>query len=169
MNTNFTNHTNLGRQMDILRKIRLMGRHLCRMPRTRGFGVQSPTAYSFLRQVVSESCFLQRLSSEAERASYPRHVSRRERFLYRLRHHYPQVEVLEADEWMDSSKRNEVLSSQGTDSVLVFLDVDRDEETVGAWKALLDDDRCVLTFDMVDCGVVFFDKTKYKQHFLVNY
>ncbi len=146
-----------------------MGRYLCRMPRTRGFGVQSPTAYSFLRQVVSESCFLRRLSSKAERASYPRHASRRERFLYRLRHRYPQVQVLEADDWMEPYKRNEVLSSQEADSLLVLLDVDRDVETMGVWKALLEDERCVLTFDMIDCGVVFFDKTKYKQHFLVNY
>ncbi len=146
-----------------------MGRYLCRMPRTKGFGVQSPTAYSFLRQVVSESCFLKNLSSEIERASYPRLVSRRERFLYRLRYRYPQVQVLEADEWLDSYKRNELFSLQGVDSVIVLLDVDRDVETMGAWKALLEDERCVLTFDMIDCGVVFFDKTKYKQHFLVNY
>ena len=131
--------------------------------------MQSPTAYSFLRKVVSESCFLQRLSSEADRTAYPRHAARRERFLYRLRYHYPQVQVLSADEWMNLSTQNEMLSSQGADSVVVLLDVDRDVDTSVVWKALLEDERYVITFDMTDCGVVFFDKTKYKQHFKVNY
>ena len=37
------------------------------------------------------------------------------------------------------------------------------------WKEIVDDDRTGITYDLYDCGIVFFDKKKYKQNYIVNF
>lgn len=37
------------------------------------------------------------------------------------------------------------------------------------WKAMKQDERCGITFDLYDLGIIFFDRTKIKQHYLVNF
>lgn len=37
------------------------------------------------------------------------------------------------------------------------------------WKRLQEDDRVGITFDLYDVGLLFFDKTKIKQHYIVNF
>lgn len=37
------------------------------------------------------------------------------------------------------------------------------------WKRVMDDTRTGITFDLYDVGLVFFDKSKIKQHYLVNF
>lgn len=37
------------------------------------------------------------------------------------------------------------------------------------WKELQEDARTGITFDLYDLGLIFFDKTKFKQHYVVNF
>ncbi|WP_322934045.1 hypothetical protein VCM39_02055 [Bacteroides sp. CG01] len=37
------------------------------------------------------------------------------------------------------------------------------------WKRLKADDKVGITFDLYDVGILFFDKTKIKQHYVVNF
>lgn len=37
------------------------------------------------------------------------------------------------------------------------------------WEAMKQDERCGVTFDLYDLGIIFFDRTKVKQHYLVNF
>ena len=37
------------------------------------------------------------------------------------------------------------------------------------WKRLKADDKVGITFDLYDVGILFFDKTKIKQHYIVNF
>lgn len=37
------------------------------------------------------------------------------------------------------------------------------------WKRLQTDERTGITFDLYDVGILFFDKTKIKQHYIVNF
>ena len=69
------------------------GQRMLRMPRTRGFGVQSPTAYSFLRKVVNEKEFLRnyRQTHSEISSSYPQDAPRQKRLLFRIRTVYPNV------------------------------------------------------------------------------
>ncbi len=152
-----------------IKKFRTVVNHLLRIPRTRGFGVQSPTAYSFLRKVVNEQCFLSSFSEASWGVSYPKVASRRERFLYRLRCSYPQVKVLDVDEWANPNDVDSILANCSSNAVLALLDLNRDKVSMKSWDKIIANKRCVLTFDLLDCGVIFFDKTKFKQHFKVNY
>ena len=37
------------------------------------------------------------------------------------------------------------------------------------WNQLKEDERVGVTFDLYDLGLLFFDKTKIKQHYIVNF
>ena len=70
----------------IKKKLANFGQRMLRMPRTRGFGVQSPTAYSFLRKVVNEKGFLRNYrQTHAGDFSYPQDAPRQKRLLFRIR------------------------------------------------------------------------------------
>ena len=140
--------------------------YICRMPRTRGFGVQSPTAYAFLRRVVKEKGFLAKCASVDE---YPYSDLPRERLLYRLRCAYPYVVVLSYGEWSAPMLADSVLGRCDSDTVLVLLDINQDKQSSEEWRQLVADKRCFQVFDMLDIGVVFLDPTKPKQFFKVNY
>ena len=43
------------------------------------------------------------------------------------------------------------------------------KEMKALWKRLQEDERVGITFDLYDLGLLFFDKTKIKQHYIVNF
>ena len=155
----------------IKKKFTNLGQRMLRMPRTRGFGVQSPTAYSFLRKVVNEKGFLRiycQTHSEIS-SSYPQDAPRQKRLLFRIRTVYPNVVELSASSLLKREDFQQFLWNVSDDTVLVVTDINLDAEYGKVWLRLVTDNRTVLTFNLVDCGIVFFDKTKYKQNFNVNY
>lgn len=53
-------------------------------------------------------------------------------------------------------------------SVLVVPRIYTTRETISAWEAMVEDDRTGVTFDLWDCGVIFFDKKQYKRNYKIN-
>ena len=154
----------------IKKKFANFGQRMLRMPRTRGFGVQSPTAYSFLRKVVNEKGFLRNYrQTHSDFSSYPQDESKQKRLLFRIRTVYPNVVELSASSLLQNENFQQFLRNVSADMVLVVTDINLDAEYRKVWLRLVADDRTVLTFNLVDCGIVFFDKTKFKQNFNVNY
>lgn len=37
------------------------------------------------------------------------------------------------------------------------------------WKCMMQDEKVGITFDLYDIGILFFDKTKIKQDYIVNF
>ena len=154
----------------IKKELANLGQRMLRMPRTRGFGVQSPTAYSFLRKVVNEKGFLSNYrQTHSDSSSYPQDASKLKRLLFRIRTVYPHVVELSASSLLHSEDFQQFLRNVSADTVWVVTDINLDAEYGKVWLRLVADNRTVLTFDLVDCGIVFFDKTKFKQNFNVNY
>ena len=154
----------------IKKKFTNLGQRMLRMPRTRGFGVQSPTAYSFLRKVVNEKGFLRNYcQTHAGISSYPQDAPRQKRLLFRIRTVYPNVVELSASSLLKREDFQQFLLNVSDDTVLVVTDINLDAEYRKVWLRLVTDNRTILTFNLVDCGIVFFDKTKFKQNFNVNY
>ena len=140
---------------------------LLRCPRTLGFGVQSPTAYSILRNVINERIFLKNYKDDA--SMYPFHHSKQERLLFRLRCYFHPVIAYNAASLTPLNKYNQILSAKENNTVLVLLDINKDDVGALVWERLLADNRVILSYDLLDCGVAFFDNTKFKQNFKVNY
>ncbi|MBD3591206.1 hypothetical protein [Bacteroides sp. GM023] len=54
-------------------------------------------------------------------------------------------------------------------SVFVIQGICYSKEMKALWKRLQEDNRVGITFDLYDLGLLFFDKTKIKQHYIVNF
>lgn len=54
-------------------------------------------------------------------------------------------------------------------SVLVIEGIKRDNDTRDFWNQVMLDHRTGVTFDLYYCGIVFFNKKRYKQNYVVNF
>lgn len=54
-------------------------------------------------------------------------------------------------------------------SVMVVDGIHTSKEMQKWWDKIVSDDRIGITFDLYSVGIVFFDKTKIKQHYIVNF
>lgn len=54
-------------------------------------------------------------------------------------------------------------------SVFVIQGICYSREMKAFWRRLQEDERVGITFDLYDLGLLFFDKTKIKQHYIVNF
>ncbi len=81
-------------------------------------------------------------------------------FLYL--HHYRDPEFVE--------KVFDICASRTTEQgVFVIADICYTKKMKALWKKIQQDDRTGVTFDLYDLGIVFFDRTKIKQHYIVNF
>ena len=54
-------------------------------------------------------------------------------------------------------------------SLFIVGGIHRSKERREWWKGLKEDERVGITFDLYDVGLIFFDKERYKQHYIVNF
>lgn len=54
-------------------------------------------------------------------------------------------------------------------TILIVEDIHRDKASCQLWKRLYRDVNAGVTFDLYYCGIVFFDKKRYKQQYKVNF
>lgn len=54
-------------------------------------------------------------------------------------------------------------------SILIVENIHYSKNILKLWKEIQEDERCGITFDLYYCGLVFFDKTMFKQHYIVNF
>ena len=177
----------------------------------RGFGIQSPWAYRFVRYVVNEHYPYS--AYDDLRPLFP-HLSKRERrvcelYLRIANHQQADEAVLVGD--VSEAKRaylhagclrmafssmgegacsltedsfslavvahgqdmeQQVLSliNRATDASLLIVEgIHRNGETRRSWARILQDKRVRVSFDLYYCGLLFFDKKKYKQHYKINF
>ncbi len=55
------------------------------------------------------------------------------------------------------------------ESVFVIGGIGYSPSMKALWKRLQDDERTGITFDLYDVGIIFFDTSKIKQHYVVNF
>lgn len=177
---------------------------------SRGFGVQSPWAYQFIRYVINEHY---PYYSYAElKKSLPDISSRESKVakLYFRIANYRQADVVLSyncessvyDKYISAACHKTAVkhldnASQlpsGTIEMLILPIVGDyqtifesalqhvDEKTIFVvegiyedahrntfWQQIVSDSRCITTFDLYECGVIFFDSKRYKENYIVNF
>jgi len=191
-------------------KLKRMIVWLRRMHHSRGFGVQSPTDYAFIRYVVNEHwpyyAYEELLHSVKGVDKKTRKLCR----LYFRMANWRQPEVIvdyepETDayrQYMQAGCRKarvvngvrttedggwtlalgrmslrgdyeafweEVVQHVNERSVLIVEGIKRNKTTEAFWKKLQEDERTGVTFDLYYCGVLFFNKLRFKQNYIVNF
>lgn len=123
-----------------------------------GFGIQSPTDYAFLHDVIREK-MLYYAYADIE-SSYP-HATQRElrvrKLIFRVRNAFPheKVEVIDRDD-------TTLLTHDARATMLIGIPLDQS----ALWQEMLCQ-RHVITFDMRDIGIAIFDAERHSQHYKI--
>ncbi len=162
---------------------------LSRIHRTLGFGIQSPTDYAFVRLVVNEHGLyyayqelkaddwltekLGRLYFRLANWRQPQEMipddyqqwwhagCHQTRFV----NHPQRVELARIDV-QDKEQWEKLCNHADAQSVVVVENISSHPKQ---WHSMQADSRTSVTFDLYYCGIVFFDKRRYKQHYIINF
>ncbi len=180
------------------------------MKYVRGFGVQSPWAYAFIRYVINERYPYYAYEDLKEISSgYNKDDKKLAKLYFRLANHtqshfwyfsnepnamvkafvragFNKVTVGEisksslktvsdnsvfvvGEQMLNQDLLSEICDVQKGKSLLVVEGIHRSKLNYAVWKSIQDDERTGVSFDLYSCGIIFFDKTRYKQHYKVNF
>ena len=182
---------------------------LRRINRCRGFGVQSPTDYRFVRYVINEHAPFYAYHDLLVHYPHLRHEDRRfARLLLRIANYrqpasclmlgvpaspyqaYIQAgcrhtvvnekvgEVTDADAadlvccQLSGTQLPDVAALLGLThetSILVLRGIRHDSHTRQIWSALLEHPKVSISYDLFDCGIILFDKKRYKHNYIINF
>ena len=173
----------------VMNLVRRWGVWIRRVHRCRGFGIQSPTDYSFVRYVINEHWpyyAYDQLNGDDWL------TSKLGRLYFRLAN-WRQPSTMIQDEYQrywqagcietnfvpiinkvelarvlveDYDGWEALLSKCDQKSVIVVEGIWRDWER---WHKLEADENTGVTFDLYYCGIVFFDKNRFKQNYIINF
>ena len=175
---------------------------LPRLPQSFGFGVQSPSAYSFIKYVINEKCPY--YSFDLLNKTFF-DIPIKEIKLYQL--YFRLANYLQPHSWIDLTSHSDISSkfvtagkkqinyqfisdvseihsfdialvdeidelqikkligSAKKDSLVIIEHIYTSKEKKSFWKRIIQDNRVSVTFDLYECGLVFFDdrpKNHYK-------
>ncbi len=179
-----------------------------RMGYSRGFGVQSPSAYSFIRYVLTEHYPYYAYDELKMRFKSSDHATKKKGRLYFRLANYAQ-----ASHWFDYHSAEqpyaayvhegcrktvfqaidgktipnafriarlsmtedyqavyEALCKVATDdSILILEGINDDKDTKAFWKRVQESQKATRTYDLFLCGIIVFDTSKHKHHYIVNF
>lgn len=165
---------------------------LSRIRHCRGFGIQSPTDYWFVRYVVNEHWPYYQYSELGRDDDW---LSRKLGYLYfRISNWLQPKNVASQDyqSYLQAGCRSALLSEDPAQIDLIHLKVEGDyrkmmdyiynkvtarsvmilegiRNDMDFWRDVVGDDRTGVTFDLYYCGIVMFDTNRYKQNYIINF
>jgi len=162
---------------------------LRRIRHCRGFGIQSPTDYRFVRQVINESWpyhaydevpydgdWLKRklglLYLRIANDRQPRHVIDKIGVMDYVKAGCKNAELADDIDKVELAivpiavDYDRLLNRCGEQSVVVFQDIYKQKPL---WHCIEYDQRVRVTFDLYYCGIVLFDKRRAPNNYIVNF
>ena len=162
---------------------------LSRINCCRGFGIQSPTDYAFVRYVINEHWPYYAYEQLGLNDSW---LQRKLGLLYFRLANWRQPDVVidrvGASSYLSAGCRKSTITQIGTSielalladasdalpllgqcndrSVLVIEQIKRQPTQ---WKQLIEDVRVTISYDLYYCGILLFDSKRSKQHYYVNF
>ncbi len=188
--------------------IQTVYRWILRCGYSRGFGIQSPSAYSFVRYIINEHYpYYAYQGLDAEMKMQTPMFRKIGRLLFRMANYWqpqyvvmgdydfapyayagchntlvrmiddyyfedivsPVLVVLDMDWLDDDSLREDILGSATSQVLLVCIGIHANTKNKRLWRRMIADERTGVTYDLYSCGIVFFDKSKHKQDFKINF
>lgn len=182
-----------------------------RFPNSRGFGIQSPSAYRFDREVINAHRLYDAYADLKHVFPHEDRLTLKlARLYFRISH------AMQVRQWTLCTHRNDVYRAYIEAGCRTAIFVDGDEvgevDKIAAsdvlvmameddrwpmceafvsrahersmlivegiyaskkakmrWKELISDARTGVAFDLYDCGIIFFDHTKSKQLYIINF
>lgn len=172
---------------------------------SRGFGIQSPWAYRFVRYVINERypyyayeelATSHRIDYRLPRlyfrlANYTRscvwfsYSSSAERFENYIRRGCVRcsvIKILNADDLPEqvdiasvglrgnyAQVCERIISRAHASTLLVMEGIRQHRAAFAFWSETVRDERVRVSFDLYECGLLFFDPKQYKRHYVINF
>lgn len=160
-----------------------------RIGHCRGFGIQSPSDYWFVRYIINEHWPY--YSYETLGQDDDKLTRKLGRLFFRIAN-WLQPEVIESKyyheyfqagchkakfgvskelillspEESNLVKLEAIYNKVDVNSVLIVNEINHAQNI---WKEIVNDERTGVTFDLYYCGIVFFDKRRHKMNYIINF
>lgn len=141
--------------------------YIRRMGKSRGFGIQSPWAYTFVTEVIGER--MPYYAYEEIDKRYPRHQRKRQRLYHRVQNfvHPHRTYITDMRHPDDIILQLCRMASEG--GVVIIEGINRDSTSRQRWQHLRDSNEIGITFDLYDFVICFVDRKIHKQHYRLNF
>lgn len=161
---------------------------LSRISHCRGFGIQSPTDYAFVRYVINEHWpYYQYAELGADDEWMERKLGRL--YLRLANWRQPRVIVSQtARDYLQAGCQKAVIADTAPQADLIVASPESDCEALFKmvsdqsvlvaeriwkhqqwWQQLVGNERSRLAFDLFYCGIILFDSKRIKQYYIVNF
>jgi len=143
--------------------------YLSRIGKSRGFGIQSPWAYSFVKDVIMEKLPYYEYE-EIENAFPNKKECKKQKLYFRIRNfvHNQNFNIMNAIDDTFESIKNVALANNG-EGVIVIENIYYSAEINEKWESIRDSEFIGITFDLYDFAICFMPNTMYKQHYKLNF
>lgn len=144
--------------MNIKRKLSLIVTALPRAFHRQGFGVQSPSDYELVRDVLFEK--LHYYAYEELNLN-----SQLDRQMFRIKNRFRGMPIIIINTKSEDAKQQylNALQSITPDTVMIMEHID--DENAALWSEAVKDSRTILTFDMRKRGLILFTAKRIKQNY----
>lgn len=175
--------------MSIALRLKAAAVWLRRIGHCRGFGIQSPTDYWIVRYVINEHWPYYQYETLGRGDDWL--TRKMGRLCFRLAN-WLQPSVVESSDYKDylqagcrksvfgesselvvipledssQDRLSYIFNKVSPQSVLVVTGISKAREL---WRQIVDDERTGITFDLYYCGIVMFDKKRYKRNYIINF
>ena len=165
---------------------------LSRIGHCRGFGIQSPTDYWFVRYVINEHWPYYQYDTLGQNDGWM--AKKLGRLYFRIAN-WLQPRVILSSKYLmyfQAGCRTAVVKEEAGQADLILLDLEGDyrsricsiynkvdahallvieniRKDMAFWREVVNDERTGVTFDLYYCGIVMFDKKRHKQNYIINF
>ena len=165
---------------------------LSRVNHCKGFGIQSPTDYSFVRYVINEHWPYYQYEEVGKDDDW---LTRKLGLLYFRIANWLQPKVIMSDGYQDylqegcktamfndqaetidlvhlklngdyRSRVPNIYNKVNARSVMIIEDIRKD---MSFWREVTNDEHTGITYDLFYCGIVMFDKGRHKMNYIINF
>lgn len=148
--------------------MKTIAEYLRRVGKARGFGIQSPWAYSFVTEVIGEKqpyYAYDRIDSEYK----SRKQRKRQRLYHRISNfvHGRRMYVTDIRQPEDILLQLCRMASDG--GVVIIENIYSSKANRQRWETIRDNDIVGITFDLYDFAICFLDRKIHKQHYKLNF
>ncbi len=143
--------------------------YLSRIGKSRGFGIQSPWAYSMVVDVIMESLPYYAYE-EIDRRYTSTWERKREKLYLRLRNYQNGKPFHIID--LNAATLQQVLdtaSAMPNDALLVLENINKDSHTLKTWHSIKANPSIGITFDLRHLALCFMPCGRIKQHYKLNF
>ena len=165
---------------------------LSRMNHCKGFGIQSPTDYWFVRYVINEQWPYYQYEAVGKDDDW---LTRKLGLLYFRIANWLQPKVVMSDGYQDylqigcktamfndhaetidlvhlklngdyRRRVTNIYNKVNAKSVMIIEDIRKD---MSFWREVINDEHTGITYDLFYCGIVMFDKNRHKMNYIINF